>query len=53
MVTKDMEITTCIEVIISIDAWNFVPLPYSGNLPSIYKNTSMADYDSMSFFCSV
>jgi hypothetical protein len=23
MVTKDMEIITCMEVIISIDAWNF------------------------------
>jgi hypothetical protein len=30
----------------------FAPLPYSGNLLSIHGNTSTADYDSMSFFCS-
>jgi hypothetical protein len=53
MVTKDMEITTCIEVIISIDAWNFCSLSYSGNFLSIDGNTFMAGYDSMSFFCSV
>jgi hypothetical protein len=31
----------------------FASLPYSGNFLSIHGNTSMADYDSMSFFCSV
>jgi hypothetical protein len=49
MVTKDMEVTTCIEVIISIDGI-FPPLPYTGNFHSIHRNTSMADYDSVSFF---
>jgi hypothetical protein len=53
MVTKEIEITTYMEVIISIDAWNFAPLPHSGNFLSIHGNTSMSDYDSMSFFCSV
>jgi hypothetical protein len=28
----------------------FVPLPYSGNFLSVHGNTSMAGYDSMSFF---
>ncbi len=47
MVTKDMEITTCIEVIISIDAMNF----WAPSMQrSIHGNTSMADYDSISFF---
>jgi hypothetical protein len=31
----------------------FVTLPYSENFLSIHGNTSTADYDSMSFFCSV
>jgi hypothetical protein len=28
----------------------FAPLPYSGNFLSIHRNTSMAEYDSVSFF---
>jgi hypothetical protein len=31
----------------------FAPLPYGRNFVSIHGNTYMADYDSMSFFCSV
>jgi hypothetical protein len=47
-----MEVTTCIEVSISIDAWNFsVPLPYTGNFLSILGNTSTANSDSVSLFC--
>ncbi len=31
----------------------FAPFPYSGNFLLEHGNTCMADYDSMSFFCSV
>jgi hypothetical protein len=45
MVTKDMEISTCMELIISIDA-------YSGNFLSVHANTS---WQTMihELFCSV
>jgi hypothetical protein len=48
-----METVTCIEVIISIDEWNFLSFPNSGNFLSVHGNASMADYNSMSFFFSV
>jgi hypothetical protein len=49
MVTKDMEITTCIEVITSMDAWYFCPPSIQWKFP-LDTYTSTADSDSMSFF---